>query len=239
MKCSATFVASLVVSLQFLFVVPQVQASAVSMGFDSEVTGGQEPGGPRPWLVSLFDDSVVPGSVRLTLSASGLVDGENISNVYFNLSPGLDPADLTFSFLPALSSGPEPLSIGARSDAFKAANTGKYDIRFDFQKGKGFDAGETVVFDIGGIDGLAATSFDALSKPIGSHDAWLAASHVQNTTGISSGGSGSGWVTPAIAVTDPGPGSNAIPAVPVPAAVWLFVSGLLGLAGFAGKRRSA
>ena len=195
------------------------QASTVSFGYNLEFSGGQAPAGSGPWMTALFDDHNTPGSVTLTLSSSGMSGSEKISDVFFNLDPSLTPGSLTLSHF----SGATATSITQGVDCCKADGDGFYDIQLGFAtNGTGFQSGQTVVYDITGISGLTASSFDFLSTPAGGHGPFLTAAHVLNTTGVGSGGSG--WIAP-----NP---------VPLPAAVWLFGSGLLGLAGIARKRKT-
>lgn len=108
-------------------------------------------------------------------------------------------------------------------DCCKADGDGLYDIKLSFAtNGSGFQSGQTVVYEITGISGLTASSFNFFSTPAGGHGPFLTAAHVLNTTGAGSGGSG--WIAPT--------------PVPLPAAAWLFGSGLLGLMGIARKRKA-
>ena len=111
----------------------------------------------------------------------------------------------------------------ARPNQLRAGSDGIYDILFDFppppgQQAARFNAGESLVYDISGIAGLTADSFNFFSEPGPGSTAgpFLSVARFQDT---------------------PGGGSDWVGAVPVPAAVWLFGSGLLGLVGIARKRR--
>ncbi len=192
------------------------QASTLTLSYNYAFSG-DSPGGSTPWIVSTFDDHGSAGSVTLTMSLSGLTSSENVSGMYFNLDPSLNPASLTFTH----AGGVTASSITGSADAYKADGDGKYDILFSFPTGSGFNAGDTSTYTISGISSLTANSFDFGSAPGsvggGGTGSYLAAAHVQNTPGSS----GSGWVAP----------------VPLPAAVWLFGSGLMGLVGVTRRQR--
>ncbi|NOQ89498.1 MAG: VPLPA-CTERM sorting domain-containing protein, partial [Gammaproteobacteria bacterium] len=83
-------------------------------------------------------------------------------------------------------------------------------------------AGETVIYTITSAEAIEASSFNFLSAPGGNAAGpFLAASKWQSTGPL---GEDSAWV-----------GANV---VPVPAAVWLFGSGLIGLIGFARRKKA-
>jgi hypothetical protein len=137
--------------------------------------------------------------------------------LYFNLDPILNPTDL--SIVNSGGTGPAPVSILTGVDAFKADGDGLYDIFVNLPTSTDtFGAGESLIFDITGIASLTANSFNFLSFPDGGTGPFLAAAKVQST-GID--GEGSDWIAP----------------VPVPAAAWLFGSGL-GLLGWMRRRKS-
>jgi hypothetical protein len=196
------------------------QAATLTLGLDTEFSGGQEPAGTAPWITAVFDDATGdPSSVLLTMSATGLVGGKNgelMALMHFNLDPVLDPTLLSFVVVDAGSVGTTVVNTGV--DGFKADGDGLYDIQFDFPPPPGtpagrFTEGKSMIYEIfysGGI--IDASSFDFLSTPDGGAGVFLAAAHVQNTTGAGTGGSG--WIG----------------VVPEPATGVLLGLGLLGLA---------
>ena len=102
-------------------------------------------------------------------------------------------------------------------------NLSDYDILFDFPPPPGnvrFEANETVVYTITGA-GLTANDFNVFGSPgpgMGNPGPFLSVARFQST---GPNEQGSDWVG----------------AVPVPAAVWLFGSGVIGLVGVARRKR--
>lgn len=203
------------------------QAAILTLGYDAEFSGAQAPGGATPWIIATFDDYDTQGSVRLTVSTGGLATGETVDSLYFNLDGTLDPAQLSFAYLNS-SSAPSATGIQTGINAYKADGDGKYDILMQFPTGSGFDAGETLTYNITGISTLTAASFMFLSQPAGGHGPFYAAAHVQNTTGAGNGGSG--WIAPTDAML-------ALTTVPLPPSGWLLGASVMMLAAY--RRKSA
>lgn len=198
------------------------QAATVTFNF-TESFGAVPPDGPTPYATAVFDDGGTPGSVTLTMSVAGSVGEADVTAMYFNLDPALDPNSLNFSRTGGTGPTDANTDIFTGVDAFQADGDGQYDILFDFPPPPGmnaarFNAGEILTYDITGIASLTAGSFNFLATPAGGFGPYLAVARFQSTGPT---GEGSDWVG----------------AVPVPAAVWLFGSGLLGLAGVARRRK--
>jgi hypothetical protein len=209
-----------------------LQAATVSLDLDIEFSGAQSPQGPTPWATAVFDDSFGgANTVRLTMNATNLVSDESITSWFFNFTG--DATQLAFS----------PVSVGdADVDAIHTDNTdsdtalkadgdGFFDFGFDFAPPPGslatrFTGGETMIYDLTYTAPINAFDFHVFSASGGGQGTFLSAAHVQ---AIDDPVHCSGM--------DPNCGSGWIGAVPVPAAVWLFGSGLLGLAGVARRRR--
>lgn len=126
-----------------------------------------------PHITALFQD-VSTGHVRLTLSAPGLTNNENIDKVYFNLNPAENPSSLVFSnFTVAQGSFTFP-TVSEGTNAFKAGGNGLYDIQFNFG-GSGlttwFSSGDVMICDITGIPNLQASDFAYLNAPSGKGEA--------------------------------------------------------------------
>jgi hypothetical protein len=195
-------------------------AALLTFNYNIEFSGATAPEGPAPWLTAVFNDDVdgngvLDGAVQLTMSGSGLTDAEFVASWYFNLNPSYDPAVLTFT--PVDVSDISSWSVDQGTDAYKADGDGLYDFRFNLpNSGDKFNAGDSIVFDIGGIGGLTALDFNYLSAPAGGHGPFLSAAHVQ---GIGSSNAQSGWIAPTT-------GDTGIAEVPEPASLFLVGSGL-------------
>ena len=216
---------------------PALSANVV-FNYDQEYSGGQAPAGSTPWMVSTFSASpstYVIGSttynaVRLTIDLSNLQSGAFISETDFNIDPSLNPANLSFNFVSGNSHA--NVTPNLATNGFKADGDGFYDISFSFSTASGstFGGGTQAIFDIEATDAttaaaLMAETFAFLSQPAGGHGPFYAATHVQNTTGVCNPNcTGSGWIAPTTVV-------------PVPAAAWLFGSGLMGLAAIARRKK--
>ena len=212
----------------FLAAVAAAPLHAATVTFEYNVSfGAVTPDGPAPWATSVIDDGGGSGSVTLTMSVAASVGGADVTAMYFNLDPSIDPTSLTFSRDSGTGPTAANTSISTGTDTFgPLGGDGFYDIEFDFppppgQQAARFNAGENLVYTITGL-GITADSFNVFGTP----------------------GPGQGNAGPFLSVArfqSTGPneqGSDWVGAVPVPAAVWLFGSGLLGLVGIARRRRS-
>ena len=206
------------------FVLFSLQATAATVTFDyTESFGAVSPDGPAPWATSVFDDGGTVGSVTLTMSIPTSVNLADVTGMYFNLDPLMDATLLDFTRVSGTGPTAANTSILTGVDAFQADGDGRYDILFDFppppgQQDARFNAGEDLVYTITG-DGLTASSFNFFAAPGGGFGPYLSVARFQQTGPLQEG---SDWVG----------------AVPVPAAVWLFGSGLLGLVGVARRKRA-
>jgi hypothetical protein len=209
------------------------QAATVTFDLDIEFSGAQSPQGPAPWITAEIDDSVGGAdTVRLTMTTPNLTLNESVTSWFFNFSG--DATQLAFTEVDVTAAVVNNIyTDNSDSDPnLKADGDGFFDFGFDFAPPPGnmasrFTSGETIVYDLTYIAPISASDFEVLSAPGGGNGSFFSAAHVQ-------------------AINDPaycagiGPdcGSGWIGAVPVPAAVWLFGSGLLGLLGVARKRRA-
>lgn len=173
-----------------LFSAPK--ASADFFYHFSNVFSGTSPSDPAPWIDAFFHD-VSPGTVDLTITASGLATGEFMSGIYINLNPNDAPTSLSFTKLSTTGSFSLP-TISEGVDSFKADGDGKYDVLFSFGTANSttFSAGDSITYKITGVTGLTAMDFDYLSLPAGGHGPFLSAAHIQ---GICTA-DGSAWVSP-------------------------------------------
>ncbi len=70
------FIGVSIMSIGFMMLSP-VHADTITFEYNLEFSNGDEPQGPKPWLNSMFTDDIIePGKVNLTMSTSGLSDGE-------------------------------------------------------------------------------------------------------------------------------------------------------------------
>lgn len=212
-----------------LLSVGPVNAATLQLDFDISFGDPLDPDtappdGAGPWMTAVFDDGDTVGSVTLTLSVAGTVGGAEVTEVYLNVDDAIGAGNLTINSTGG--SGPAAgTSHQTGTDAFKADADGWYDILFSMPNNTDtFDGGETLTFDITAT-GLVASSFNFLSTPdpVDPNGPFLGAAKFASTSGC---------------VTGPGQCSDWVGAVPVPAAAWLFGSGLLVLVGMA-KRKKA
>ena len=204
-----------------------LQATAAVVTFEyTESFGAVSPDGPAPWATSVFDDGGSAGSVTLTMSTPLTVNEADLTAMYFNLDPSLDLSSLSFTRVGGSGPITANTTISTGIDAFgPVGGDGFYDIEFDFppppgQQAARFNAGEDLIYTITGT-GITANSFNFFGTPGpgGNAGPFLSVARFQST----------------------GPdqnGSDFVGAVPVPAAVWLFGSGLLGLVGIARRKRA-
>jgi hypothetical protein len=201
--------------------------SAASIQFDYDISFGQTaPDGASPWMTAVFEDGGSSGIVDLTITV-GTVGIADVDEIYFNLNPLLNATQLQISRTGG--TGPTNAAINKAggwnlgTNAFQADGDGIYDLWLELppppgQQAERFSAGETLVFAISGIGSLTADDFNYLAEPGGGNGPFYTAAHVLST----GGGGSSDWIA----------------AVPIPAAVWLFGSGL-GLLGWFRRRQTA
>ena len=202
------------------------QAATVTFNY-TESFGAVPPDGPAPYATATFDDGGGVGSVTLTMSVAPTVNLADVTAMYFNLDPSLDPTLLSFTRDGGTGPTAANTDILTGVDAYRAGGDGYYDILFDFPPPPGqdaarFNAGEDLVYTITGI-GITAASFNFFGTPgpgAGNPGPYLSVARFQSTGSDQNG-------------------SDFVGAVPVPAAVWLFGSGLLGLVGIARRKKAA
>ena len=140
-----------------LLTVANSNAASVIYHF-APVTTGSFHGGESPEIQAVFADEN-PGTVLLTLTASGLGCGQFLSDLYFNFDPADNLKRLHFTALDGTRCLTFP-KVSTAANGFKA-DGGDYDIRFDFAKtckGK-FSGNDYVTYQIT-EPGLDAADFD-------------------------------------------------------------------------------
>jgi hypothetical protein len=235
MFCSRAW--STLAMLSVFFLTASAHASTVTFNLGTVFSDGSvAPDGPAPYATVTLDDGGVTGQVNMTASVSADVGQAFMVQLYLNLDPALDVTLLSFSYVAGLSDGPDAENgkggngIFVGTDAFQSDGDGAYDILFDFPPppgsgGSKFEAGETVVYTITSTQAITASSFNFLSAEGGGEGTYLAASKFNATGPLQDG---SAWV-----------GDGGFPPVPVPATVWLFGSGLIGLVGIARRKKKS
>lgn len=162
-----------------------------------------------------------PGTVLLTITNVQLAAGEFVAGnggganggLFFNLNPGLNVSNLTFTLNSSSGSFTTP-TINTGTDGFKADGDGYYDIQFDFATGGSgrFSGNDSITCTITGIPTLTAGDFAYPSLSAGGSGPFDAAAHVQGLYGGSST-----WIEP---------GQTIIVPVPEPPASGYFLLGL-------------
>lgn len=193
-----------------------LQAATLTLDFD--VSFGDPfdpdtaaPGGAAPWFTAMFDDLGGIGFVTLTMDFNADNGMADITEVYFNVDPLIDPTSLTFTRLGGTGPTAADTTINQGTDLYQADGDGLYDIWFDIAnspQAARFNAGENLIYQIVGA-GITANSFDFFSTPSGLNGPFKAAAKVQDT-GLQ--GLQSDWI--------------AATPVPLPAAAWLFASAI-------------
>ena len=211
-----------VLTLSAIWAVPAA-ASTVTFEFDTPLPTMINPDGAAPWLTAVFVDidPNTPGAVYLTLTAN-LINSNFISGVYINLDPNIEPSDLSASVIGTATA--DPITYSKGTNAFKADGDGYFDFLISFTESNSenrFEGTDSITFLLE-APGLLASSFEFYSAPGGGNGTWLSIAHIQ---GIGTNNDDSSWVGGTIPT---------IPA-PIPPAVWLLGSGLIGLVGLRRK----
>ena len=226
----------LIILLAGLIAVAAPVEASLTFNYDTEYSGGSAPASQTtPWLSAIFTDTG-ENKVTLTLTALSLTSTEFVSKWVFNLDPAFgglisptsDPGYLTITN----TDGVVPKSISIKENGENAGSGLDFDIQIEFYEAnsKRFKMGSTSTFDITfnpGVDDFDASSFNfKTAAGDKAPDGLYSAAHIQGINNAYSG-----WVSG-------DPTSSLVPAmVPIPGAVWLLGSGLLGLLGFRRRQK--
>ncbi len=200
----------------FMIVGVQAQASSISYYLDQS---NALPNGVNYAQVTISDSTTTPGNIDFNVQ---------VNTSAFSVSSGANFGMQDFSFnydnsLPVTSGNIlniDPSSWTISQDANAGGGFGKFDFQLS---GTGSSRTETLNFSIGGVSGDTINDY-AIGSTLNPSSGQFFATHIagfDTTNGVTSAQF-----------------SGSTPAVPVPAAAWLFASGLLGLVGVARRRRS-
>lgn len=199
-----------------------VQAAILTYEFTDTFTSGSIAPDGDVFATLTLDDGGTAGSVELTITTAGSIGDADLTRLYLNLDPTLDASELMFSRLSGSGPADGDISVMSHNDSVRAGGSGLYDVFIDFTNNT-FNAGETLTLMIDGISSLTANSFDYMSVRPGGNGPFDAVAKFQST----GNGQGSAWTT--------GDGTGYLPAVPLPASVWLLGSAL-GFLGWKHRR---
>lgn len=203
-------------------------AQAATVTYQLNYIFSPQPGtvSPQPLATVTLNDGA-PTDTFVDFTITNLAGaGTRFDSLYFNFSHGsFNPNQLTFSNISAAAGTYSTLlaaTTTSTSPSLRADGDGFYDGRFEYTGPNFLANGQTLSFRLSlAGENLNVTNFNFLSLPgpgIGPGSFTLA-SHVQNMPG-----GASVWVgTPA--------------PVPVPAAIWLFGSGVVALLGSRARLR--
>lgn len=212
---------SILLTLIFLlavsFGVPAMSTASTiyELNLGAVLPGGATPAGTAPWLTARFED-LATDKVRLTLIShltqpNFLKGGSNDNSAQgwvFNFNG--DPAGLTFTKVSS-TNGSWAEQPFKKKDDLKISPANGFDIGFNWTDTR-FVAGAVETWDITGTN---IHAIDFMKKNTQGY--YYSVAHVQGIVG-KSGDSGKIY-------------ASTYSIVPVPGAVWLLGSGLLGLLG--------
>jgi len=203
-------------STAIVFAMFSLQAGAASISYYLDQSNAL-PDGVNYAQVTISDSMTVAGDIDFTvevISAAFPVQGDNfgMQAFYFNYDSALmvDSTNIT---------GVDP-SWAVTEDKNAGGGFGKFEFRL---AGTGSTRTEILTFSITGIDGDTVNDY-AIGSTLNPSSGEFFAAHIAGFYDAATGETSAQFA-----------GSSP---VPVPAAVWLFGSGLLGLVGVARRRRA-
>lgn len=204
-------------STAIVFAMFSLQAGAASISYYLDQSNAL-PDGVNYAQVTISDSMTVAGDIDFTvevISAAFPVQGDNFGMQAFSFN-----YDTSLTVEPANITGIDPASWTISEDKNAGGGFGKFEFELS---GTGSTRTEILTFSITGIDGDTINDY-AIGSTLNPSSGEFFAAHIAGFFDAGTGESSAKFA-----------GSSP---VPVPAAVWLFGSGLLGLVGVARRRRA-
>lgn len=208
--------------IAFIGISVPAQASSVTFIYGGpEYSGSGVTPAVNPFGYATIED--VTGGVQFTLHLSSLLNtGAKVDDVYFNYGTSLAPVLALNGATFAAGTGVQPTSVavGTSDGAHNADGAHAFDVDVSFSTSSPtFGGGQTSVFSLLGT-GLSALLFANLSDGGGGAGPFQTAIHVLALPTSTSGNTSGFWANC--------PNCGNVPEVPLPGAVWLMGTVLIG-----------
>lgn len=203
-------------ALPVLLIASQANAASISFFLNQSNATSVLPNGVNYAQVTISDNTTVVGDIDFDVQiiASAFTAGSNFGMQTFSFN-----YDTSLTVGAGNITGISPVSWTISQDANAGGGFGKFEFQLS---GTGSARTSVLGFTISGVAGDSINDY-AIGSTLKPGSGNFFASHI------------AGFVTSDANITS-AQFSGSTPAVPVPAAVWLFGSGLLGLVGVARRR---